>query len=156
MLLSVLPATMDKGLDELSPYMQLKDDETTQLLDILDKATINDYVPEGYAKFTLPEILSCLVIFMKRSSNSIALYNSGITKLLFKIFKSHPYDIQKLCLEVIISLLQFDSICNDAFTSTPDLLFLLRYLQQSPCVTISFLAENALSYYQWNCGAVYG
>ena len=95
MLLSVLPATLDKDLDELPPYMQLKDDGVTRLLDILDKATIEDYVNEDYAYFTLAEMLSCLVVFSEISSNSSTL-NSGIMKLLFSVFESHHYDIQKL------------------------------------------------------------
>jgi len=156
MLLSVLPATIDNDSDELPPHMHLKDDETSRLLNMLDEAMTKEYVTEGYACYTLAELLSCLVVLTRCHSNSLSLYESGITRLLFGMFESHHYDIQKLCLEVVISLLQFDSICNDVFTSTVNLLYLLKHFHQSPCVTISFLAENALSYYQWNLDAAYG
>lgn len=156
MLLSVLPAIIDNDVDGMPPYMQLKGDEIFRLLDLLDKATTKDYVTEGYAEFTLSELLSCLVVLAKSSSNSLALYDSGIVKLLFKIFEFHHYNIQKLCLEVIISLLQFDSICTRVFTSNLNLLYLLKYLHQSPCTTISFLAENALGHCKWNIDAENG
>ena len=156
LLLSVLPAVMDTDLDELPPYMKLKDDETSRLLDMLDGATSKDYVTEGYAEFTLTELLSCFIVLTKSSYNSLALYNSGITKVLFKAFESRHYNVQKLCLQVFISLFQFDSVCSDIFTSNVNIVYLLKYLHQSPCITVSFLAENALSYYQWNVDTVYG
>lgn len=147
---------MDTDLDELPPYMKLKDDEASRLLDMLDRATSTDYVTENYAVFTLAELLSCFTVLTKSNFNCLALYNSGITKTLFKVFELHHYDVQKLCLQVFISLLQFDSVCSDIFTSNVNILYLLKYLHQSPCITISFLVENALSYYQWNLHTVYG
>ena len=156
LLFSVLPATIDTDLDELPTYMQLKDDEASRLLDMLDGATSKDYVTEQYGEYTLAELLSCFIVLTKSNYNSLALYNSGITKIFFKVLESHHYDVQKLCLQVFISLLQFDSVCSDIFTSNVNFLYLLKYLQQSPCVTISFLAENAVSYYQWDLGTVYG
>ena len=156
LLFSVLPAVMDTDLDELPTYMQLKDDEASRLLDMLDEATCKDYVTEEYAEFTLAELLSCFTVLTKSSYNSLTLYCSGITKILFKVFESHHYNVQKLSLQVFISLVQFDSVCSDVFTSDVNILYLLKYLHQSPCITISFLAENALSYYIWNLDTVYG
>ena len=153
---SVLPAIMDTDLDELPTYMKLKDDEASRLLDMLDGATCKDYVTEEYAEFTLAELLSCFTVLTKSSYNSLTLYCSGITKILFKVFESHHYNVQKLSLQVFISLVQFDSVCSDVFTSDVNILYLLKYLHQSPCITISFLAENALSYYKWNLDTVCG
>ena len=136
--------------------MQLKDDEISRLLDMLNEATTKDYVSEGYGTFTIVELLSCLVILTKSSFNSKAIYNSGIMRILIKVFEFHRYDVQKLSLQVIISLLQFDSVCYDAFCSSSTLLLLLKYLRQSPCTSVSFLAENALRCYQWELDTIQG
>lgn len=146
--LSVLPLVRDPY--ELPSYMNLKADEVSELLSLLDRATSEEFVEFNFSVFTLAELLSSLTIFAKMASNCVILHSSGITKVLFKVLESEQYDIQKMGLELAISLLQCGSVCQNVFTAYLDFTFLLRFLSYSPCLTINVLAMNALSLFQWN------
>jgi len=148
MFFSVLPVVTDPT--ELPSYMNLKTDEVSELLNLLDKATSEQFVELDYSAYTLTELLSSLIVFAKMVSNSLMLYSTGITDVLFKVLESQYYGIQRMGLELVISLLQCSSVCQDLFTSHLNLASLIKFLDYSPCVTISVLARNAVSYYQWS------
>jgi len=144
----MLPVIIDPP--ELPSYMNLKSDEVSELLSLLDKATSKQFVVLDYSAYTLVELLSSLIVFAKMASNSLVLYSTGITQILFKVLESQQYDIQRMGLELVISLLQCSSVCQDVFTSHLNLVSLIKFLDYSPCVAISVLARNVISHYQWN------
>ena len=157
-LLSLLLSILN---DTVKPCLELKADEASRLIELLSIATKESEASEGLLTYSVVQLLISLINLSSLAANQLLILKAGIIKPLKSLILSDNYTTQEESLRLLWVLLSGRHFSCQTLTDYPelgdlDVRLMLRYIQQSPSLNLSLIAQCALKTLYWDApeGAV--
>lgn len=150
--LSLLLAIID---DTVMPCLKLKTDEASRLIELLSIATKESEASEGLLTYSVVQLLTSLINLLSLAANQPVILKAGIMKPLKSLILSEDYTTQEQSLHLLWVLLSERQFSCQALMDHPelcdlDVLLMLQFIQQSPSLNLSLIAQCALKTIYWD------
>ena len=150
--LSLLLAILN---DTVKPCLELKADEASRLIELLSIAIKESEAPEGLLSYSVVQLITSLINLSSLAANQLLILKAGIMKPLKSLILSDDYTTQEQSLHLLWVLLSGRQISCKVLTDHPefgdlDVHLMLRYIQQSPSLNLSLIAQCTLKTIYWD------
>ena len=150
--LSLLLASLN---DTVKPFLELKADEASRLIEMLSIAVKESEASEGLLTYSVVQLLTPLINLSSLAANQVLILKAGIIKPLKSLILSDDYTTQEQSLRLLWVLLSGRQFSCQTLTDHPelgdlDVRLMLRFIQQSPSLNLSLIAQCALKTIYWD------
>lgn len=147
---SLLLAILD---DTVMPFLNLKADEASRLIELLSIATKESRASEGLLTYSTVQLLTSLINLSSLAANQLVILKAGIMKPLKSLILSEDYTTQEQSLHlfwILLSGRQFSCEVLTGHLELGDVRLMLQFIQQSPSLNLSLIAQCALKTIYWD------